>query len=183
MHPPIELTQETITDSRVKLAHSYWVGAKRGRHMPARSDIDPLDLRVCLGWICMIEVVDGAPKRFRYRLDGSKLVETTGFDLTGKYVDQIESEDYRQIANFVYSRVVQSRAPLFLGSTEDWLQSGFYMESVTLPLSEDGENVSVLMEVICPAKTLRPGETFKYLSKAHPRLPFPSPERIRHDET
>ena len=152
MHPPVELTQETVTDDRVRRAFAYWDSARRGRHMPARSDIDPLDLRFCLGWICMIEVLYGAQTRYRYRLDGSKLAEITGFDLTGKYVDQIESDDYRQLADMAYGRVVNTKSPLFLGNKEDWLERGFYMESVALPLSDDGERVTTLMEVVCPRR-------------------------------
>jgi hypothetical protein len=49
-----------------------------------------------------------------------------------------------------YDRVVKMKAPLFLGNKEDWLERGFYMESVTLPLSDDGERVTALMEVVCP---------------------------------
>jgi len=120
--------------------------------MPSRSDIDPLDLRFCLGWICMIEVLYGAQTRYRYRLDGTKLAEITGFDLTGKYVDQIESEGYRQLSDMAYGRVVNTKSPLFLGNKEDWLERGFYMESVALPLSDDGVRVTTLMEVVCPRR-------------------------------
>jgi len=154
MRPPIELTLEATSDSRVRQVHAYWDRVRRDRLMPSRSDIDPLDLRSCLGWICMIEVTHGSPIGFRYRLDGSKLVEITGFDLTGKTVEQIQSDDYRQLANMVYGRVVSTKTPLFLGNMEDWLERGFYMESVTLPLSDDGELVTGLMDVVCPAKTL-----------------------------
>lgn len=162
MRSPTELSQGTITDHRVRQAFAYWNSARRGRAMPARADIDPLDLKVCLGWICMIDVLPA--HRFRYRLDGSKLAEITGFDLTGKYVDQIESADYRQLAELVYGRVVATKQPLFLGNMEDWLQRGFFMESVTLPLSEDGQTVTTLMEVVCPARTLMPGDLPRYLS-------------------
>ena len=119
--------------------------------MPARSEIDPLDLRFCLGWVCIVDVEYAPGPRFRFRLDGSKLVDLTGFDLTGKYIDQIESEDYRQLSAMVYGTVVNTKAPLFLGNMEDWLDRGLYMESVTLPLSDNGAYVTGVMEVICPA--------------------------------
>jgi hypothetical protein len=57
--------------------------------------------------------------RFRFRLDGSKLAELTGFDLTGKYSDQIESEKYRKLSSFVYGRVATST---FAGAHQpDWI--------------------------------------------------------------
>jgi hypothetical protein len=164
MHSPTELSLETISDDRVRKAFAYWNEARKGRLMPARSDIDPLDLRFCLGWICMIDVQHGSHPRFRFRLDGSKLVHLTGFDLTGKYVDQIEWEDYRRLAEMVYGRVVETKKPLFLGNMEDWLERGFYMESVTLPLSDNGSAVTGLMEVVCPAKTLNSRQVVHHLS-------------------
>jgi hypothetical protein len=151
---PTELSLETVSDVRVRGAFAYWNQARGGRPMPARSDIDPLDLRFCLGWICLIDVEYTPCPRFRFRLDGSKLAELTGFDLTGKYSDQIESEEYRKMSSFVYGRVVETKAPIFFGNKEDWLERGFYMESVALPLSEHGREVTGLMEVVCPAQTL-----------------------------
>ena len=153
MHTPIELTAETITDDRVRKAFAYWELVRHGRLMPSRKDIDPLDLKFCLGWICMVDVHYEPRLRFRFRLDGSKLVELTGFDLTGKYIDEIDSEEYRQLSQMVYGRVVDTKAPLFFGNRENWLERGFYMESVTLPLSDNGFDVSGLMEVICPTNT------------------------------
>ena len=164
MHSPIELSLETISDDRVRKAFAYWSNARQGRPMPARSDIDPLDLRFCLGWICMIDVQHTSPLRFRFRLDGSKLVHLTGFDLTGKYVDQIEWEDYRRLAEMVYGRVAETKKPLFLGNMEDWSERGFYMESVTLPLSDNGTDVTSLMEVVCPAKILDSRQISHHLS-------------------
>jgi hypothetical protein len=51
----------------------------------------------------------------------------------------------------VYGTIVDTKTPLFLENMEDWLQRGFYMESVTLPLSGNGAYVTGLMELICPA--------------------------------
>ena len=54
----------------------------------------------------------------------------------------------------MYGRVVETKAPIFFGNKEDWRKRGFYMESVVLPLSENGCEVTGLMEVVCPAKEL-----------------------------
>jgi hypothetical protein len=168
MRLPIELSPATVSDDRVRRAFAYWDNMRRDRQMPARSEIDPLDLRFCLGWVCIVDVEYAPEPRFRFRLDGSKLVDLTGFDLTGKYIDQIESEEYRQLATMVYGTVVSTRKPLFLGNMEDWLERGFYMESVTLPLSDNGAYVTGLMEVICPVKTLGPGESTAHWSGEKP---------------
>src|SRR5690606_40981648 len=47
--------------------------AKRGdRIMPARADMDPLELRDYLGWIVIVDVLDGGSD-FYYRLVGTKV--------------------------------------------------------------------------------------------------------------
>ena len=62
--------------------------------MPARADIDPLDLAFCLGWICLVDVTgDAARPRFRFRLDGSRLTHLTGMDLTGRHADELPTRN------------------------------------------------------------------------------------------
>jgi hypothetical protein len=169
MRTPIDLSLNTITDSRVRRAYEYWNSARRGRAMPTRSDMDPIDLHFCLGWICLISVTYEPVRRFQFRLDGSKIVQLTGVDLTGRFIEEIEPEDYRKLATMIYGRVADTRSPVFIGNMEDWLERGFYMESVALPLSENGVDVTGIMEVICPAKALLPGEVGTYLDRSSPQ--------------
>jgi hypothetical protein len=53
--------------------YEYWLGKGRGagKAMPARADIDPLDIPALLANVFLIDVVPGNPRRFRFRLVGT----------------------------------------------------------------------------------------------------------------
>lgn len=150
----LELSPDSVTDSKVQRVYSYWQSARRGRPMPARADMDPIDLRFCLGWICLIDVVHGPVRRFRFRLDGTQLSYLTGYDLTNQYVDEFEDVAYAAFLSGIYNRAVDTLAPVFIANSEDWGQRGYLMQSATLPLSDDGLCVTGLMDVLIPTPTL-----------------------------
>jgi hypothetical protein len=146
-----EFTADTIDHAKVKRMHDYWL-AKRGQlAMPRRSDIDPLELRDCLGNLCLLDVTRDQPPRFKFRLDGSVVALATGFDLTGKFVDEVPDAAYRDFMAAIYRRVVESKAPLFLVNEEDWKGYPIRVTSVTLPLSSDGETVDAILDAVFPA--------------------------------
>lgn len=66
----------------------YWERKRGSRAMPGRADIDPLELKVHLGHLVMVEILPG-PQRFRFRLVGTKVVEAYGRDSTGKTVEEV----------------------------------------------------------------------------------------------
>ena len=146
----IELSPDTITEPKIQQAYAYWQNARRGRVMPSRADMDPLDLRFCLGWICVIDVIEGPVRRFRFRLDGSQLARLTGYDLTNTYVDEMKDPAYAAFLSMIYNRAVDTRAAVFIGDSEDWGRRGYLMQSATLPLSDDGEHANALMDVLIP---------------------------------
>ena len=145
-------TAATISDPRIAQVHRYWRKACRGKAMPARADIDPLDLGFCIGWICLVDVVEQGPRRrFRFRLDGSRLTQLTGMDLTGRHADELPDRQYRDFVTAIYDRVVTAKAPLFIANTAHWLDRGYRVEQVALPLSNDGVTVTGIMDVTLPA--------------------------------
>jgi hypothetical protein len=150
----VELSADEVADPRVRDAYQYWLRIRGHKPMPSRSDIDPIDLKFCLGWTCLVEVIHEPSRRFRYRLDGSQLASLTGWDLTGRYLDAIPDEAYRDFVGMIYNRVVDNKAPVFIRNSEEWTNFGYLTESVTLPLSNDGEQVTGLLDVILPK--LRP---------------------------
>ena len=129
-----------------KAIYRYWLGKCGDRPMPARSDIDPLDMpKDVLPGVCLVDVVDDE-RRYVYRLVGTADAEVRGYDPTGKSVlegffgPSIEAV----IAN--YDRVVSTRAP-YLDPLHYTSSSGRYVteETIFLPLSDDGENVSKIL--------------------------------------
>jgi hypothetical protein len=146
-----ELAADAIDHPKIKRMHGYWLSKRAGRLMPSRADIDPLELRDCLGNLCLLDVTTDTPPRFRFRLDGSIIALATGFDLTGKFVDQVPDASYRDFMAAIYQRVVATRAPLFLSNEEDWKGYDIRVTSVTLPLSTDGETADAILDVVFPA--------------------------------
>src|SRR5260370_17327555 len=51
--------------------YQYWDGKRRGRLMPSRADIDPIELKPYLPQLVLLDV-EGEPPRFRYRLVGTE---------------------------------------------------------------------------------------------------------------
>src|SRR3546814_4653792 len=50
---------EGIEDSRLQRLAAYWDSCRAGRAMPARADIDPLDMGYLLGNLALVEVRPG----------------------------------------------------------------------------------------------------------------------------
>ena len=114
--------------------------------MPMRSDIDPTNMpRRVLPRISIVEVVQD-DRRYVYRLVGTGDVEVRGNDPTGKSVLEGFFGPSAEDALACYDRVVATRAPL-LDATPFTAPSGKFVEEETLflPLSEDGINVSKIL--------------------------------------
>ncbi|MEZ5832560.1 MAG: PAS domain-containing protein [Dongiaceae bacterium] len=151
---------DSITDPKLVRVHDYWQQARAGKPMPARNDIDPLDLRYCLGWVCLVDVVREPDRhRFRFRLDGSHIAHLTGMDLTGRHADELEDPPYRDLVTAVYDRVVATKAPVFIANIAHWRDRGYRVEQVAMPLSNDGETVTGLMDVTLPVLLPHSGAT------------------------
>ena len=91
------------------------------------------------------------PARFRFRLDRSNLVLSTGFDMTGKFLEEMPDAEYRRFVAAIYQRVLETRAPVFVVNHEDWKGYDLQVESVTMPLSSDGARVDGILDAVFTA--------------------------------
>lgn len=92
---------------------AYWAHKRGTEAMPAKRDIDPVDLpRALLPHLQLIDVVDGGV-RFRYRLIGTALVQAYGKDYTGTYADQLVSGERLDFIHQAYRTVVSLKTPVF----------------------------------------------------------------------
>jgi hypothetical protein len=76
---------ESISDPGPKTLYGYWQRKLAGRRMPARSDIDPLDLKSILPNLILLDVRMN-PLDFRFRVAGTRTYDIFGVDLTGQSV-------------------------------------------------------------------------------------------------
>jgi hypothetical protein len=124
----------------------YWQAKRRtlGR-LPARADVDPLEMRYALGHLVLADVEHGDPIRFRHRLIGTRIVERAGYDATGLYVDDIPDSELARWLLGTYASVVATREPVWQSLNGVIGGRATILEILRLPLSSDGGKIDVVL--------------------------------------
>ena len=124
--------------------YRLWDGKRDGRRMPAREDFDALELTPWWGNLNMVEVEPGSG-RFRYRIFGSRIAAHCGYDLTGRYVDQIASRIVAEEIIKTYRAVALTAEPLFWehGANEHGAP-GFKRRRLLLPLGRNNAVTTII---------------------------------------
>jgi hypothetical protein len=130
------------TDPILGPAFQYWQEKCGARAMPRRRDIDPGEIPRLLPNVQITELVDGG-RRIRYRLAGTAIVEAYGAELTGKYFDEVFTEQRLRFVEANYRMVCHEKRPLlvcnrYLSARDTKL----ICTRIVLPLSEDDVNVN-----------------------------------------
>jgi hypothetical protein len=134
--------------------HDYWLGKCKSGQLPARTDIDPLELpRDLLPGIALLEVEAQPDKthRYRIRLFGSALAAMTGADETGRYYDEtVPPAGYAVLRQHLDQAVSEAR-PMFFASPSAAPGRGFlYFGRFGLPLASDGRQVDMILALVRP---------------------------------
>jgi hypothetical protein len=125
--------------------HAFWQSKCQGRDMPARNDFDPAEMIAFLPGIALIDVVDD-PRRFVYRLLGTREVAMRGNDATGKGVADGYFASSAEAALASYDDVVGRRAPRFEQRRFITPDNRIgHEQTVILPLSDDGQAVNKII--------------------------------------
>jgi hypothetical protein len=142
----------------LEFLHQYWVGKKRGRAMPSRADIDPVELPGRL-WpnLMLIDVVrKNDTTRFRYRHVGTAFTDAVGEEVTNQYFDEVipTRGGYRDYILGIYNELLQRRIPLYTENTFTFTRRAapILTRRLSLPLSADGVTVNMVFA----------GHTFDY---------------------
>ena len=133
-----------IHDPRLARLYAYWAQRKGSRRFPARRDLDPVDLRYVLGHLMLLDVLRD-PLRFRYRLHGAEITSRVGYDLTGRFLDEIPDPEYRDYAVSRCKALVESGEPLVTRRDRTLGGQLNSYEALWLPFSENGVNVTMLL--------------------------------------
>lgn len=147
-HVAAELNPAKLDHPTLAFLRDYWEKKRGTRRMPSRADIRPSELKEHLGWVIMVDVLPGA-KDFRYRLIGTLVTEYFLNESTGKTV----TEAFAKLGPAVIEGVqavmratVREKVPILTRGDEDTFAPGFEaFEALFLPLSDDGENVNVIL--------------------------------------
>jgi hypothetical protein len=127
--------------------YAYWLSKRGTRTMPARSDITPADIPLLLPYLMIVER-DG--DQFRYRLVGSAIARSVGYDATGVTVGSyLVAPEAAAEARTIFRRVFTAPCPVF-ATGEFIFKTGIplNMSLLTLPLSEDGTAVNMSISTL-----------------------------------
>jgi hypothetical protein len=126
----------------------YWRAKAGARTMPARTDIEPSEIKRFLPSMILVDVrYDSAGRPdFVYRLVGTREVEVRGEDPTGRHVAEAFHGPSVENVLGCYMRVVESGKPFL--DDEYFLRDGdnFADEAnIFLPLSSDGQRINMIL--------------------------------------
>jgi hypothetical protein len=124
--------------------------------LPLVRAIDPTPLRFILGWLMIIEPLEGGAD-FKYRLYGSQIAATTGRDLTGCKV----SDSFPLFAAWttaLYRHVMEHKQPLLTRHAPRRYVPVEQWERLILPFGDQDGNVAWLLvgAVIVKKRDARP---------------------------
>jgi hypothetical protein len=131
----------------VRELHAWWLSKRGPSGIADRADVDPIALRKLLPNIIISEV-ETEPFRIRYRLVGTKIAAVTGFDFTGRYLDEIIAAGSETPWIELYVTICESRAPLLGSVTETTTNGGkFTYEFGIFPLAVGGTAVKQFIAI------------------------------------
>lgn len=129
---------------------AYWKSRCRDGRLPARADIDPLDIPRLLPFLYLVDIEPrsggATPHRFRYRLVGTGIVERNGSDPTGHYLDEFADRPFHETIVADYTRCATEKRPV--AAARRFLDAAgrrWPYQRLVLPLSENGHDVNMLL--------------------------------------
>jgi hypothetical protein len=144
---PVWTAIEHNRSRMVRAMHAWWLAHCASSGIPDRRDLDPVALKPLLPNLFIAEI-EPTPFRVRYRLVGTKAVQVIGFDITGRYLDEMLRVEPGVPWMDYYRIVYDSREPL-LGSVVAPARSGgtFSYEFGLFPLTQGGAGVAQIAGV------------------------------------
>ena len=138
-----------IANPMLRQIFAYWQSkaASRGA-LPARADIDPVDLAGALPAVSLIEVRQdnsGGTGRLRYRVMGGLHVEILGRDATGELIDLGSAENDAAQRAIATGRQIHAARKF---SPANGVALTF--EALVCPLAGDGRKVDMLLCAVAP---------------------------------
>jgi hypothetical protein len=142
------LALDEVSFGTIRTVHGYWERIRHGRRFPAKSDVDPAEIKAALPYI-MISEIHRDPLRVRYRLVGTEVVHFTGEDFTGKWLHETGWGEYIDAVEQKYVRMFETGGPIFgvdfFTQRTDGKRKPY--EWAIFPLAEDGEHVDYCLLV------------------------------------
>jgi hypothetical protein len=119
----------------------HWASLPREGRLPHLSRISPFDMRKALGYVLVLDVIDGG-RDFRYRLFGSNVARISGFDMTGRLLSEHRASAY--VVEFVmalYRATVWRGHPIYSARAPNRAEETASWQSLTLPFVDEGGGI------------------------------------------
>jgi hypothetical protein len=112
----------------------YWSRLRRGRDLPAQTDIDPRAIKRMLSFVFILEAAD--PARPVYRLAGTSLCDRFGFELKGtNFLAHWEAQS-RSALTLLLKQALTLKQPVCISSIGATAECGMVeMETILAPVS------------------------------------------------
>lgn len=139
---------EDVPSTRARRMHQYWLDKKGERAMPARSSIDPGEIKDLLPHV-ILSRLEYDPFRVLYKLIGTRAAENAGLDYSSHYLDELDFvSEYGTDWPAIYRTIAAEKAPLFglcqIRFTDKMTKS--YVVAM-FPLSSDGARVDQVLAI------------------------------------
>lgn len=146
---------DQIESDAIRQLYLYWRSKCVGGRLPRRADIDPVDIPNLMPNLIIADI-EHDPFRVRYRLAGTKVVQMTGYEFTGKYLDEMALPHDEGPFLECYQTASETRLPVLArikwhlaeDTTDEY-------DICILPLSDDGETVNMALAMECYATVRR----------------------------
>lgn len=130
----------------IEALHRYWEGKRGDRAMPARRDIDPLEMGAQLLPHLLLSDIMERGGRIRLRLVGTQVVKRFGFDPTGQHLDEALPGGYFGLLATLHRVVFAERRPVRSESMFRWGASHrLHVHQLLLPLSMGGSEPAIAL--------------------------------------
>ena len=138
--PPVTVTSKelgtTPPPTWFRPLLDYWESKRSDGGLPARADLDPVDLKHLLGWLSLIEVRPSTP-RFFIRLLGSSHPPRPFGPRHGHDISAMQPAAFREAIAAQYEMVVARRVPTLHENVLSFGPHRFSYQRIALPLAKD----------------------------------------------
>ena len=128
--------REQLQDPLLIELYAYWESKRGGRAMPARRDLDPVDVPRLLPHLMLLDV--HGPRTLRFRVVGSAVAAAIGRDPTGELLGTVLRGGLGQKLVDLYEGVRLSGVPCFaLSEFRSQREVEIWGQRLILPLADD----------------------------------------------
>ncbi|WP_420547693.1 PAS domain-containing protein [Curvivirga sp.] len=131
---------EELKSQRHRRLYQLWLRWKGDKHVPQKSQIDPLEIGAeALPYLAILEAVNGGGD-YRYRLVGTALVYAIDKDFTGETIEGFFGRHDELFVLEGYEQARTSQLPLLdVGDFRDKSREFISYQRLILPFELDGE--------------------------------------------